>query len=208
MHNRPQRKSPRLKGFDYSSKGAYYVTIVVQGRDCLFGEIVKGEMRLNGYGEIVQKWWYEIANHFQNVDLGAFVIMPNHVHGIIWITDERRGEVISPRVNPNKNILNENIDGTSNQGGETPPLRKPTLGQIVAYFKYQSTKEMNRIETDKAITKFWQRNYGACPELVEGNTSSAMKKTSKTKPITSKPIPCCGTRTMKTLGTDKRTHDP
>jgi len=153
------RRSIRLQGFDYSSKGAYYVTIVVQGRDCLFGEIVKGEMRLNGYGEIVQKWWYEIANHFQNVDLGAFVIMPNHVHGIIWITDERRGEVISPRDSPNKNILNENIDGTSNQGGETPPLRKPTLGQIVAYFKYQSTKEMNRIETDKAITKFWQRNY-------------------------------------------------
>jgi len=155
------RRSIRLQGFDYSSEGAYYVTIVVQGRDCLFGEIVKGEMRLNGYGEIVQKWWYEIANHFQNVDLGAFVIMPNHVHGIIWITDERRGEVISPRDNPNKNILNENIDGTSNQGGDAsqPPLRKPTLGQIVAYFKYQSTKEMNRIETDKAITKFWQRNY-------------------------------------------------
>ena len=99
--------------------------------------------------------WNEIPIHFPNVDLGAFIIMPNHVHGIIFITAGRRGEVLSPRENPNLN----NLDPSTNQGGETPPLRKPTLGQIVAYFKYQSTKEMNRIETDKAITKFWQRNY-------------------------------------------------
>ncbi|MBI2331847.1 MAG: transposase [Chloroflexi bacterium] len=153
------RKSIRLKEYDYSQVGAYYVTIVVQGRECLFGEIIDGKMYLNAYGEIVQKWWNEILIHFPDVELGAFVIMPNHVHGIIWIIAERRGEVLSPRDNPNNNILNENVDETLNQGGETPPLRMPTLGQIVAYFKYQSTKEMNRIETDKAITKFWQRNY-------------------------------------------------
>jgi len=155
------RKSIRLKGYDYSSEGAYYVTIVTQGRECLFGEIIEGEMYINEYGEIVQKWWHEIAIHFPNVELGAFVIMPNHVHGIIFITTNRRGEVLSPRSNSNKNILNENIDRTSNQGGDAsqPPLRKPTLGQIVAYFKYQSTKDMNRIKTENAITKFWQRNY-------------------------------------------------
>jgi REP element-mobilizing transposase RayT len=93
------------------------------------------------------------------VELGAFVIMPNHVHGIIWIIDERRGEVLSPRYNPNSNNLDLYKDPSTNQGRETLPLQKPTLGQIVAYFKYQSTKEMNSIETDKAITKFWQRNY-------------------------------------------------
>lgn len=153
------RRSIRLKGYDYSSAGAYYVTIVVQGRECLFGEIIGGEMYLNEYGEIVQKWWNEISIHFQNVDLGAFVIMPNHIHGIIFIISERRGEVISPRDNPNNKIQAANVDETHNLGGETPPLRRPTLGQIVAYFKYQSTKEMNGIETDKAITKFWQRNY-------------------------------------------------
>ena len=111
------------------------------------------------YGEIVQKWWDEIPNHFLNVELGAFIIMPNHVHGIIFITTERRGEVLSSRDNPNKNIQDMNMDGINKQGGETPPLHKPTLGQIVAYFKYQSTKEMNLIETEQAITKFWQRNY-------------------------------------------------
>lgn len=156
MHH---RRFIRLQGYDYSQAGAYYVTIVVQGRDCLFGEVVNGEMYINAYGEIVQKWWDEIPIHFPNVELGAFVIMPNHVHGIIFITTERRGEVLSPRDNPNDNNLDENVDGTNQQGGETPPPRKPTLGQIVAYFKYQSTKEMNRIETENAITKFWQRNY-------------------------------------------------
>ena len=156
MHH---RRSIRLQGYDYSQAGAYYVTIVVQGRDCLFGEVVNGEMYINAYGEIVQKWWDEIPIHFPNVELGAFVIMPNHVHGIIFITTERRGEVLSPRDNPNNNTLDADVDETSNQGGETPPLRKRTLGQIVAYFKYQSTKEMNQIETEKAITKFWQRNY-------------------------------------------------
>lgn len=168
------RRSIRLKGFDYSSEGAYYVTIVAQGRECLLGEVVDGEMRLNEYGKIVQKWWDEIPIHFSNVELGAFVIMPNHVHGIIYIIEERRGEVLSPRNDPNANNLNDTNQGgmslsndipkNNNQdagklGGETPPLRKPTLGQIVAYFKYQSTKEMNKIETPNAITRFWQRNY-------------------------------------------------
>lgn len=131
-------------------------------------------MHLNEYGEIIQKWWNEIPIHFSNVELGAFVIMPNHVHGIIYIFEERKGEVLSPRDDPNANSLNDiNQGGMSlpndtpnninhdvgNWGGETPPLRKPTLGQIVAYFKYQSTKGMNKIETPNAITRFWQRNY-------------------------------------------------
>jgi Transposase and inactivated derivatives len=153
------RRSIRLKGYDYSSEGAYYVTVVTQGRECLFGKIIDGEMRLDEYGKIVQKWWNEIPIHFPNVELGAFIIMPNHVHGIIFITTKRRGEVVSPYDNPNNNIQDAHIDDTFNLGRETLPPRKRTLGQIVAYFKYQSTKEMNHIETDKAITKFWQRNY-------------------------------------------------
>jgi putative transposase len=86
------RRSIRLKGYDYSTECAYYVTIVTQGRECLFGAIVDGEMRLNEYGEIVQKWWNEISIHFPNADLGTFIIIPNHIHGIIFIISERRGE--------------------------------------------------------------------------------------------------------------------
>ena len=98
------RKSIRLQGYDYSQAGAYYVTIVTQWRECLFGEIIDGEMYINEYGEIVQKWWDEIPTHFPNTELGAFVIMPNHIHGIIFITTNRRGEVLSPRNNPKNNI--------------------------------------------------------------------------------------------------------
>ena len=105
-------------------------------------------MILNHYGEIVQKWWKDIPVHFPNVETGAFVIMPNHIHGIVWITD-RRGTVPVPDDNTNPQEL----------GGETPPLRVPTLGQIVAYFKYQSTKEMNQLTDTRTFTKFWQRNY-------------------------------------------------
>ena len=79
--------------------------------------------------------------------------MPNHVHGVIYILDERRGMVSVPHDNVTQYAL----------GGETPPLRAfdgiPTLGQIVAYFKYQSTKEMNKVENTGTVTKFWQRNY-------------------------------------------------
>lgn len=153
------RRSIRLKNYDYASEGAYFVTCVTQGRDCLFGEIVEKEMYLSYYGEIVQKWWNEIPVHFQSAEIGAYVIMPNHIHGIIFISDERRGEVISPCDNQNQNNVFGELDISTIQDGESPSLRRPTLGQIVAYFKYQSTKEMNAIDNTGTITKFWQRNY-------------------------------------------------
>jgi len=168
------RRSIRLKGYNYASEGAYYVTIVTYERECLFGEILDNEMYLSAYGEIVQKWWNELIIHFPNVETGAFIIMPNHIHGIIFITNERRGEVLSPcnnSIQNNKEITNNmktphlgreslTIDETTGYlGGETPPLHRRTLGQIVAYFKYKSTKEMNAIDNTGTITKFWQRNY-------------------------------------------------
>ncbi len=129
-------------------------------------------MYLSTYGEIVQKWWNELIIHFRNVETGAFIIMPNHIHGIIFITNECRGEVLSLRNDPNQNnqqttnnndVLHQTEEfietNLKNLGAETPPLRNPTLGQIVAYFKYQSTRQMNKIEDAKTITKFWQRNY-------------------------------------------------
>jgi REP-associated tyrosine transposase len=154
-HHRP---SIRLKGYDYASAGGYFVTIVAWQRDFLFGEIVDQEMRLNHYGEIVQKWWEEIPVHFPNVETGAFVIMPNHVHGIIFIV-ERKGTVPVPEDDGANKIFNENDTSSEIQGGETPPLRVPTLGQIIAYFKYKSTKEMNLLDKIGTVTKFWQRNY-------------------------------------------------
>ncbi len=134
------RHSIRLKGYDCSLEGMYFVTLVTQGRSPLFGEVVEGEMRLNRCGEIVEEWWTAIEEHFPTIETGAFVVMPNHVHGIIAIGDDRRGTVPVPR------------------GGETLPLRKPTLGQIVAYFKYQTTKQINAMKGGP-VTKIWQRNF-------------------------------------------------
>lgn len=137
-----------MQGYDYTQAGAYFVTIVTWQREFLLGEIVNGEMMLSRYGEIVQKWWLEIPVHFPNVETGAFVIMPNHAHGNIFIL-AGRGAVPAPEDNMIRDV----------QGGETPPLHRPMLGQIIAYFKYQSTREMNTVENAGVVRKFWQRNY-------------------------------------------------
>lgn len=147
------RRTIRLKEYDYSLAGAYFVTVCVWNRECLFGEVVDGEMRLNESGIIIQDIWNTTPNHFVNIELDEFMIMPNHCHGIIVIN--RRGEVSSPDSSsvPNKmNVIK------TNKGGGTPPLRKNTLGQIVAYFKYQSSKRINQIRNTPGIP-LWQRNY-------------------------------------------------
>ncbi|MEZ4668028.1 MAG: transposase [Anaerolineae bacterium] len=82
---RPVRKSPRLKGYDYTQEGAYFVTICTHQRQFLFGEVVNGEMRLNELGLITEECWELIPDHFPHMELDAFVVMPNHVHGILLI---------------------------------------------------------------------------------------------------------------------------
>src|SRR3989339_528025 len=80
-----KRKQIRLRKYDYSNAGWYFVTICTQNRECLFGNIVNDKMILNKYGLIVNKYWLMIPNHFNNVELDEFTIMPNHVHGIVVI---------------------------------------------------------------------------------------------------------------------------
>ncbi len=79
------RRSIRLKGYDYSQPGAYFVTICTQNRECLFGEIENGKMQLNAMGDVVNFTWNDLVNHVAGIELGPFGIMPNHVHGIIEI---------------------------------------------------------------------------------------------------------------------------
>lgn len=130
---RHHRRSIRLKHYDYVQPGAYFVTICVQHRQCLFGHIDEGKMYLNTFGTIVDATWQYLPQHFQNVEIDAYVTMPNHVHGIV---------IISDKCSPNK----------------AAPKGAPTLGQIVAYFKYQTTKEINRIRRCPGA-RIWQRNY-------------------------------------------------
>ncbi|MCL6512678.1 MAG: hypothetical protein K6U78_18570 [Anaerolineae bacterium] len=113
--NRHHRRSIRLRGYDYSQAGAYFVTIVTQNREPLFGEIVNGEMRLNESGACVVRWWEDIPRHFPGVDTDAFVVMPNHVHGIIVITDADNVGAGSPR--PYAPIPPQNTPGTDAVAG-------------------------------------------------------------------------------------------
>jgi len=131
------RRSIRLKGYDYTSAGGYFVTIVTYHRECLFGEIVNGGMQLSEYGKIADEYWRDIPNHFPNVKLGAYVVMPNHVHGIILIHDGR--------------------DMRSHVPTET--FGKPvsgSLGTIVRQYKSSVTRTIIKRGGESAI---WQRNY-------------------------------------------------
>ena len=84
MSIRHNRKPNRLKGYDYSQAGAYFITICTQNREYLFGEINNGLMSVNEYGGIVWECWYDLPHHYAHVQLDIFVVMPNHVHGIIF----------------------------------------------------------------------------------------------------------------------------
>ena len=77
------RRSIRLKGYDYSQSGMYFVTLCVENRQSIFGEILNNEMQLNANGQIAYNEWYKLPERFPNIFLDAFQIMPNHVHGII-----------------------------------------------------------------------------------------------------------------------------
>lgn len=163
------RRSIRLKGYDYTKPGAYFVTVCTQNRACLFGEVVDGEMRLNVAGQLVHDAWQDLARHFAGVALDAFVVMPNHVHGIVVIVGAGRPR---PYVAPPP-ATQPSGAGTESWGAATAPLpagvetepsgagtapRPATLGQMIAYFKYQSTKRINEMRATPGVP-VWQRNY-------------------------------------------------
>ena len=150
-----RRRSIRLKGYDYSQAGAYFITVCAWNKECLFGEIKDGEMLLNEYGEIIMKCWDTIPSHFLHVETDEFIVMPNHMHGIVLVNN-CRGEVSPPF--SEVVAFNSKTKKAPKQGGETPPLRNITFGQIVAYFKYQSAKQINQNRNTPRVP-VWQRNY-------------------------------------------------
>jgi REP element-mobilizing transposase RayT len=160
------RRSIRLREFDYRNAGAYFVTICSFQRECLFGEVVGGEMRLNPLGMAVDACWRSIANHFSNVQLDEFVIMPNHFHGIMDMTaSESVGAKQGSSASPGFESYGNN-DGDCNKGeaGETfaSPLRDGTvsgsLGAVIQNFKSVSTRKINKMRNNPGCL-IWQRNY-------------------------------------------------
>ncbi|MBI2339239.1 MAG: transposase [Deltaproteobacteria bacterium] len=142
------RRSVRLSGYDYSQQGAYFVTICVQNRECLLGKIVDRKMVLNEAGEIVQFAWNGLSQRFKNVTLDAFIIMPNHIHGIIMIQRNVGAGLALP-------VTVNGMMGDGMMGGASPA---PTsLGDVVGAFKSISAIAVNRLLS--RLGPLWQRNY-------------------------------------------------
>ena len=121
-----RRSSLRLKGFDYSSAGAYFVTICAQHRLCLLGDVTDEAIRLNDAGTMVDRWWQELLGPFPTVELDEYVVMPNHIHGILWIqpavTREGSAVDLSSIIQWFKTMTtNEYIVGVKTRGWEPFP---------------------------------------------------------------------------------------
>ncbi|MEE9914146.1 MAG: transposase [Deltaproteobacteria bacterium] len=130
------RKKQRLPEFDYSAPGAYFVTICVQGMQCCLGNVTDGNMILNDSGVIVQNSWLDLPNHYSNCNLDEFVVMPNHVHGILNIAD----------------ISSANVGN-----GFKPFPTQHGLPEIIRGFKTFSSRRINEINTE--LPFHWQKSY-------------------------------------------------
>jgi putative transposase len=153
------RRSIRLPNYDYSEPGAHYVTIVAWHRGCLFGEVVNGEMKLNNVGEIVQLEWLELPKRLRFIELGVFVVMPNHFHAILIFHESvgatRQGLIDARLGKASLSYLTaDGIDGSPLPHGPNPA----SLGAIMAQFKSRVTKRLWKIPSLKG-TPIWQRNY-------------------------------------------------
>lgn len=147
------RRSIRLQSYDYSWAGAYYVTIVTWRREILFGKIVNGEMILNKAGKIVLSELLDLPKRLRYIELGAFIIMPNHVHVIIFI----RGETLNAL--PNQFIRNALLNDDAAESSSRPRGPKPaSLGAIVGQFKSRATSRLWKIPSLRD-SPIWQRNY-------------------------------------------------
>lgn len=167
------RRSIRLKGYDYASEGLYFVTICTQNRECLFGEIQNDEMVLNDAGRMVERWYFETQNKFQDIVCHEMIVMPNHFH-CIW---ENAGLVNASGVGANLCVRPVINDHGINEGAHAgAPLQDVVndsdlventsgspLSTVVGWFKTMSTNEyirgVKQLDWPPFDRKLWQRNY-------------------------------------------------
>jgi putative transposase len=151
------RRSIRLKGYDYTQSGAYYITVVTYQRQYFFGEVVNGEMRLNELGQIAHNEWFKTAALRSYVKLyeDEFVVMPNHVHGILWIENNDGGDnpaIVGAR---RRHAPTERRVPTVEQFGIPVSNSIPT---IVRAYKSAVTYAVNALQNQRGAV-LWQRNY-------------------------------------------------
>ena len=151
------RRSIRLRDYDYSRSGAYFVTICKHNRECLFGDVVSEKLQLNLAGQMVEKWCLELMNKFPFVKIDTHVVMPNHFHGIIAV-----GAALCGRPEKDEGRTNKEEGQPHNNNGQ-PHRVAPTLGNIVNWFKTMTTNEyLRQVKQNNWHPfkgKLWQRNY-------------------------------------------------
>ncbi|WYD80389.1 MAG: transposase [Candidatus Electrothrix gigas] len=165
------RRSIRLRNYDYAQAGAYFVTICLQYRECLFGKITvppvgadpcvcpgfSPEIQLTDAGRMVQTIWDQIPNHYPGVDTDAFVVMPNHIHGIVVLTNPVAGTDSCVRPNPRSRYV---PTGQARGPAPTKPLSLPDVVQ--RYKSLTTTQYINGVKQNgwpPFLGKLWQRNY-------------------------------------------------
>ncbi len=147
------RKSMRLKDYDYSAAGAYFVTICSHNRDCIFGDIVNGKMYLSQFGDILESEWLQSREIRKEVELDIYQVMPNHFHAIVFIADL-----------PENRIHRGETDAVGANGrsplpdSSRPRMRPKSLSSLMAGFKSAVMLRINQIRKTPGVP-VWQRNY-------------------------------------------------
>jgi len=170
--NRPlsNRKNPRLPGYDYAQAGAYFITVVTQGRVPLFGEVANGEMHLNPAGEMVVWVCEEMPNYIPGMEWGIYQVMPNHFHGVIELHIGDAPKSNNPIVGADFHVRPGQPRRVAPTGGrqintsaDDKSIRRLTLGNIVGRFKSLTTRRyLDGVHADNwqpLPTHLWQRNY-------------------------------------------------
>jgi len=182
------RRSIRLRGYDYSGAGRYFITICCQGHIHRFGAVKNGKMQLNDAGKMIEKWHLKIPSKFPDIKLGPYIIMPNHFHAIIIIMDSPKVRA-DPRVRPeylhpenfrpeylDTDIWGGHVDSAQPDSPQPDSLQpdssqsdvisnsdRPSLSRVVQWFKTMTTNEYIRgvknLGWDRFDGKLWQRNY-------------------------------------------------
>ncbi len=160
--NKYRIPSARLPNWDYRWSGAYFITICTANREHYFGKIDDGIMTLSPVGVIANILWYEIKNHSKNVELGEFVVMPNHIHGIIVLNDndntdnnvETLHATSKQIIEQNKTLRATSLQQNENQYSEISP-KSNSISTIIRSYKSAVTKHTKRLQYNFA----WQTRF-------------------------------------------------
>lgn len=168
---KPRRRSLRLTDYDYSQEGAYFVTICSHGREVIFEDA--------RHKKIIEKYWFDLPRHYPHIELDEFVIMPNHVHGIICLVGAGYDDRDTKLSRSDKPALPQSGTGADSKTAQSPPRRaglpglrpaepaptdalqkekRHSLAEVVRFFKIYSAREINRLRHTTGLP-VWQRNY-------------------------------------------------